>query len=196
MKNFWLDKKEEKKREELYARMRDGVKRRTELRKAVKKSFNAKFLEEAKQIEKAWAKSGLLNGLKKYSRQQTAVLLESRRLVNEHKYSLTVRTKNTMHRHGFMNLEDMYRHIDMLCNDQNYYITFSETGECQPADDHEMVLTMWENGGYGSEGRILCPTSAKGAFDGYDNWRKQCHTSSKKPENDYSTDKGQKPAGN
>ncbi len=46
--------------------------------------MNARFLEEARQLEHRWKKTGLLDGIKdKYSRQTTAVLLESQRLMNE-----------------------------------------------------------------------------------------------------------------
>lgn len=48
------------------------------------KPFNARFLQEAKEIEARWAKTGLLNGIKDdFSRATTAVLLESQRLFNE-----------------------------------------------------------------------------------------------------------------
>lgn len=46
--------------------------------------MNNKFLEEAKNLEARWAKSGLLEGVdKKFDRQSTAVLLECQRLHNE-----------------------------------------------------------------------------------------------------------------
>jgi hypothetical protein len=45
---------------------------------------NAKFLNEAKELDTRWAKLGLLEGIdKKYSRQSSAVLLECQRLFNE-----------------------------------------------------------------------------------------------------------------
>lgn len=45
---------------------------------------NARFLNEAKQLETRWAKTGLLNNIEdKYVRSATAVLLENQRLVNE-----------------------------------------------------------------------------------------------------------------
>lgn len=45
---------------------------------------NARFLNEAKQLEARWAKTGLLNKIEdKYVRSATAVLLENQRLVNE-----------------------------------------------------------------------------------------------------------------
>ena len=45
---------------------------------------NARFLQEAKEIEARWAKAGLLEGITdKFSRQTTAVLLECQRLHNE-----------------------------------------------------------------------------------------------------------------
>lgn len=48
------------------------------------KNVNARFLNEAKEIEARWAQSGLLEGLdNRYSRATTALLLESQRLVNE-----------------------------------------------------------------------------------------------------------------
>lgn len=48
------------------------------------KNINTRFLEEAKELEKRWAKTGLLDGITdKYSRGVTAVLLESLRLMNE-----------------------------------------------------------------------------------------------------------------
>ena len=46
--------------------------------------MNNKFLEEAKNLEARWAKSGLLEGIdKKFDRQSAAVLLECQRLHNE-----------------------------------------------------------------------------------------------------------------
>lgn len=45
---------------------------------------NRRFLEEAKDIEAKWKKSGLLDGIENpVNRQITAMLLESQRLVNE-----------------------------------------------------------------------------------------------------------------
>lgn len=45
---------------------------------------NARFLNEAKQLETRWAKTGLLNNIEdRYVRSATAVLLENQRLVNE-----------------------------------------------------------------------------------------------------------------
>lgn len=47
-------------------------------------NMNSRYLNEAKELEKRWAKTGLLKGLsKKYLRSSTAVLLESQRLMNE-----------------------------------------------------------------------------------------------------------------
>jgi hypothetical protein len=47
-------------------------------------NMNQRFLEEAKQLEARWNKHGLLDGIKdRWSRQTTAVLLESQRLMNE-----------------------------------------------------------------------------------------------------------------
>lgn len=46
--------------------------------------MNAKFLNEAKDLEARWAKTGLLDGMdKKFDRRSTAVLLECQRLHNE-----------------------------------------------------------------------------------------------------------------
>jgi hypothetical protein len=46
--------------------------------------INTKFLNEAKQFNDRWSKHmPLLKGIKKYSRSQTAVLLEGQRLANE-----------------------------------------------------------------------------------------------------------------
>lgn len=46
--------------------------------------MNTKFLQEAKDLEARWAKSGLLDGIKdKFDRKTTAVLLECQRLHNE-----------------------------------------------------------------------------------------------------------------
>lgn len=46
--------------------------------------MNSKFLNEAKELEARWAKSGLLDGITdRTSRQTTAVLLERQRLHNE-----------------------------------------------------------------------------------------------------------------
>ena len=45
---------------------------------------NAKFLNEAKELERRWSQTGLLEGIKdKYERSCTAVLLENQRLMNE-----------------------------------------------------------------------------------------------------------------
>ena len=46
--------------------------------------INARFLNEAKQLEGRWAETGLLKGIKeKYTRSCAAVLLENQRLINE-----------------------------------------------------------------------------------------------------------------
>jgi len=46
--------------------------------------MNAKFLNEAKELEQQWGKTGLLEGIKdQYTRSTTAVLLENQRLINE-----------------------------------------------------------------------------------------------------------------
>lgn len=45
---------------------------------------NAKFLQEAKELEARWLKTGLLDKITdRYTRQVTAVLLEGQRLMNE-----------------------------------------------------------------------------------------------------------------
>ena len=45
---------------------------------------NSKFLNEAKDLERRWSQTGLLEGIKdKYERSCTAVLLENQRLMNE-----------------------------------------------------------------------------------------------------------------
>ena len=45
---------------------------------------NARFLNEAKELEGRWAKTGLLEGIEdRYTRAATAVLLENQRLINE-----------------------------------------------------------------------------------------------------------------
>ena len=45
---------------------------------------NAKFLNEARELESRWSQSGLLEGIEdKYTRSVTAVLLENQRLINE-----------------------------------------------------------------------------------------------------------------
>jgi len=47
-------------------------------------NMNARFLNEAQELEARWAKSGLLDGIKdRFSRQTTAVMLECQRLHNE-----------------------------------------------------------------------------------------------------------------
>jgi hypothetical protein len=46
--------------------------------------INAKFLNEAREIEAQWAKTGLLEGIQdRFVRSTTAVLLENQRLINE-----------------------------------------------------------------------------------------------------------------
>lgn len=46
--------------------------------------INSRYLDEARVLENRWSKLGLLNDDRlKYSRAQTAVLLESQRLCNE-----------------------------------------------------------------------------------------------------------------
>lgn len=190
MKNYWLKLKEKKNE------AKETEKRRVELlrREAIKKSLygsskkkpcnckdddknntkiNAKFLEEAKQLEVRWAKTGLLEGIAgNWHRQVTAVLLEGQRLLNEQPYGLKVRTKTRQHKHGFSTLEDLYRHIDLYADDMKYYVTFSATGNCEPADEQEMVLTIYENKDR-YEGKILCPISAGGDWAGYDDHRKK-----------------------
>lgn len=45
---------------------------------------NARFLNEAKELEGRWARTGLLEGIEdRYTRAATAVLLENQRLINE-----------------------------------------------------------------------------------------------------------------
>jgi hypothetical protein len=45
---------------------------------------NAKFLNEARELESRWGRTGLLNGIEdRYVRSATAVLLENQRLMNE-----------------------------------------------------------------------------------------------------------------
>ena len=45
---------------------------------------NAKFLNEARELESRWAQTGLLENISdKYTRSCTAVLLENQRLINE-----------------------------------------------------------------------------------------------------------------
>ena len=45
---------------------------------------NARFLNEAKELEKRWGKTGLLENIEdRYVRSATAVLLENQRLINE-----------------------------------------------------------------------------------------------------------------
>ena len=45
---------------------------------------NAKFLNEARELESRWGRTGLLNGIEDmYVRSATAVLLENQRLMNE-----------------------------------------------------------------------------------------------------------------
>lgn len=47
-------------------------------------NVNSQFLNEAKQIEAKWSKTGLLNGVDdRFERSTTAVLLENQRLINE-----------------------------------------------------------------------------------------------------------------
>jgi hypothetical protein len=47
-------------------------------------NINAKFLNEARELEGRWQETGLLNGIKdKYTRSCAAVLLENQRLINE-----------------------------------------------------------------------------------------------------------------
>ena len=47
-------------------------------------NINARFLNEAKELEGRWKKTGLLEGIEdRYVRSTTAVLLENQRLINE-----------------------------------------------------------------------------------------------------------------
>ena len=47
-------------------------------------NINSKFLNEAKELESRWKKTGLLEGIEdRYVRSNTAVLLENQRLINE-----------------------------------------------------------------------------------------------------------------
>lgn len=218
MKNFWLDKKEEKRQLDQTVRSRaeqkalwDEVsqvpKRKNILTRYGKKNqaadaarrakaamdaskctkkdcpihgINAKYLQEAKDCAERWAKTGLLDGIKnKWDRSVTAVLLESQRLLNEVKYNLRVRTKNSLHRHGFNTIEELYSYLDMIIEGSPaariYYVTFSPTGDdCRPENDQGMVLTVSENTSWNlSDAKILYPKSAGGDWDGYDDHRKQ-----------------------
>jgi len=62
MKNYWLNKRSARKQP----------------------TINSRFLNEAREIEAKWGKTGLLEGIdEKWSRSTCAVLLESQRLMNE-----------------------------------------------------------------------------------------------------------------
>lgn len=197
MKNYWLDKKEKKSQaaKELWDEVSRLPRRKDVLTKYVKRkakaasdavkctsktcvrhdNSNTRYLQEAQSIAARWEKTGLLDGItNRWSRQVTAVILEGQRLFNEQKYNLKVRTKNTERRHGYNTLEELCRYVDLLADDMKHYITFSSTGDCQPADDQEMVLTIYENTSYfTTDSKILCPKSAGGDWDGYDEHRRQ-----------------------
>jgi len=62
MKNYWLNKRSARKQP----------------------TMSSRFLNEARELEGRWGKTGLLDGIdSRYSRQVIAVMLEGQRLVNE-----------------------------------------------------------------------------------------------------------------
>jgi hypothetical protein len=133
MKNHWLDQKAKRLDNQRAEQVRRGVveKRLASLRTAhpLKKngkkpcgcqSINAKFLEEAKNLEAAWKKSGLLKDLPKnwMGWNKSGVLLEGQRLNNEKLFRITVRTAKTEHLHGFDTKEELFSHLHMLSKDK------------------------------------------------------------------------------
>lgn len=67
----------------------------------------------------------------------------------------------------FDSLEELFAAIDKTierCNEKGGYVTFSQTGQCIPADADETVVTITEH-------KILCPVSAGGRWEAYDNYK-------------------------
>ncbi len=70
--------------------------------------------------------------------------------------------------YNFETIEDLLVGIDKnvkKCNERGGYVTFSQTGECIPADDGETVLTIYYC-------QILCPRSAGGRWAAWDDYNK------------------------
>lgn len=82
MSNFWLALDELQK--EIEAKVEEKIDEACQENGGALMGANTRFLNEAKELEARWAKSGLLDGLDdRYCRATTAVLLESQRLMNE-----------------------------------------------------------------------------------------------------------------
>lgn len=169
MKNEWLDRKAKRQREEKAAQLRSTTEKRiAALRAAIKHpkkpcgcsvvtvhkedpqhlnvskkslTINQRFLKEAQELEKAWRKSGLLEGLenRKWDRKSTAVLLEGQRLINERPFQITVRTKTTSHDHGFNTKEELFSHLDMLMKASRVWF-FQTKLDRKPDKDHMFVF--------------------------------------------------------
>ena len=153
--------------------------------------MNKRFLDEARSLESVWKNNPLMKGIeRKWSRQQTAPLLESQPLWNETRYYLKVRhnrPKKHIHepeggyRAGFRTLEEMFEHIKELITDlapSGAFVTFSGTGDCTPVGEDETVLTLYEVQSHVPRcEKILHPRSAGGQWDEFDEWYKKstCH---------------------
>lgn len=90
--------------------------------------INERFLNEAKELEARWAKSGLLEGITdKLLRSTTAVLLEGQRLMNEKcTIDLPIATSVFCPRCGTVLEEDSYSNnaeepVRMQCPGCHYY---------------------------------------------------------------------------
>lgn len=215
MKNYWLDKKEKKVAKELwddvmgimpprkniltrYGKKRQAANAAIDAVKCTSKvcskhSMNAKYLQEAKDCAERWGKTGLLDGIKnKWDKSVTAVLLEGQRLMNEQKYSVSVRTSKTEHRHGFNTEEDLFSFLDMVIEDAKKTDKYFSGGPDHPKNaflvfkgkapdeydcltnslmSHEILVTVTENivDNDGWHSTILCP----GSWPSYDEHRRQ-----------------------
>jgi hypothetical protein len=75
----------------------------------------------------------------------------------------------------FNTLEDLFLRIDQVikeCDSRGRYVTFSPTGECIPHED-ETILTIYRH-------EVLCPVSAGGKWEAWDEYNKKCRCCDKK----------------
>lgn len=76
----------------------------------------------------------------------------------------------------FDDMDDLIAGIDKIvkeCNARGAYVTFSKTGDCEPVDDDENVLTVYYH-------QIMCPRSAGGYWGAWDDHNKLCRECYKK----------------
>jgi len=159
MKNHWLDQKNKRVNEEKaknakvdelqktitimrLAKLRSAVTNKRPTKKPCGcKSMNARFLEEAKNLEAVWKKSGLLEGLKDLPKwNRSGVLLESQRLTNEMPFRMTVKTDKAEHAHSFNTKEEMFSHLDMLCKNNNKVWFFQAKLDKKPQKGYTFIF--------------------------------------------------------